>query len=193
MQARRIVINGKEYASWEEVPEPLRRLVDLAAPGVRALNQDTTTFQIGGKQYSRLEDVPAEYRSLLEDRDGDSLPDCVKHPENLARVAGSAGGMRLNMTNANGATTYSIGDRTYHRLDDVPPEYRPFFADKDGDGVPDFVQDPQALSALGSPQLRKNVVIRFEPLGLGAWLRIVLIGLLLAGAFALYWWVRRLI
>jgi hypothetical protein len=40
--------------------------------------QQTTTYQINGVTYTRLEDVPADFRALLQDKDGNGIPDCVE-------------------------------------------------------------------------------------------------------------------
>ncbi len=39
-----------------------------------------------------------------------------------------------------GVVTYEINGRKYHRLEDVPAEFRGLFVDRDGNGVPDVIE-----------------------------------------------------
>ncbi len=44
---------------------------------------------INGKEYARVEDVPEEFRALLQDSDGDGIPDVARQGKRTWRVRGS--------------------------------------------------------------------------------------------------------
>ena len=48
--------------------------------------------------------------------------------------------MSSRINRVESVVVYEINGRKYHRLEDVPNEYRSLFADRDGNGVPDVVE-----------------------------------------------------
>lgn len=54
-----------------------------------------------------------------------------------------------NLSAAVVQATYNYNGRTYHRLEEMPPEVRALFADKEGDGLPDILSG-KILSARSS-------------------------------------------
>ncbi len=100
----RIVYNGKEYNSIEELPlevrEQFRRMYALGPPtarvelpgivppldeGKHTLEVQRSRFVIDGVEYNSLEDMPPEVRkkyeslaSLLGDKDGNGVPDIME-------------------------------------------------------------------------------------------------------------------
>lgn len=97
----------------------------------------TSKYLINGRQYNSLEEIPAEYRAMFEDADGDGRPDFIQNaiPDRL--FAGSS--QSVEMTTVNGVTTWRVGERKYDSLEEMPPEHRALFQDRDGDGLPDFI------------------------------------------------------
>lgn len=59
-------------------------------------------------------------------------------------------------------TTYEVNGVRYDRLEDVPPQYRKFFEDADGNGIPDIVdqakRDPDATVAMKVTTIRAQGV-----------------------------------
>jgi hypothetical protein len=199
----RIVINGKEYHSWDEVPEECRKLLKMKSADLRMITKNgVTTYQVADKEYPRLEDVPVEYRALFEDRDGDGKPDFLKHPEHLLRLADPTAGpqglrlkgspilpaLQLGMNSVNGVTTYTVGDRTFQSLAEVPAEYRAFFENRDADGLPAHFRQLGRWSALDSPDARKEVVVQIGPIRVRgtSLVQIVLIVAVLTGLILAY-------
>lgn len=77
-QTTKIVVNGKEYARLEDVPEQFRALVkDSVGGGLADVLQRAFLAQAGGKrtrivvngkEYERVEDVPEEFRAALKEQ-----------------------------------------------------------------------------------------------------------------------------
>jgi hypothetical protein len=83
-ESTRIVINGQEYHSLDEVPEHYRDLLrDDDGDGVpdvlegastsrmqvaRVVRNGKTTYTCNGKQFERIEDLPPEARRFLENQ-----------------------------------------------------------------------------------------------------------------------------
>jgi predicted RNA-binding Zn-ribbon protein involved in translation (DUF1610 family) len=45
-----------------------------------------------------------------------------------------------NFTTTSTQTTYEVNGVRYQRLEDIPQEFRKFFEDRDGNGIPDFIE-----------------------------------------------------
>jgi hypothetical protein len=67
---KKIIVNGQEYHSWEEVPEEVRRLVNPASgPAGEPFRSGTGSQQsivFNGKEYADLAAMPEEERRLFE-------------------------------------------------------------------------------------------------------------------------------
>lgn len=105
------IVNGKEYASIDDVPAELRRfLEDKDGDGQSDFIQE---------QFEQLR--------------GHGIPLDGKLPSGTQSSFTS-----VTMTTVNGKTTYRVGDQQYDSLDEVPAEYRKMFEDRDGDGRPEL-------------------------------------------------------
>ncbi|MHC4399949.1 MAG: hypothetical protein ACYTG0_09740 [Planctomycetota bacterium] len=104
--ATRVVINGVQYDSIDEVPKQFRQLLeDADADGCpdwvqrqaasmgglasastvqMATTNGVTTYRVGDKEYRTLEEMPPEHRALFEDADGDGWPDKFPRMRRLA-------------------------------------------------------------------------------------------------------------
>jgi hypothetical protein len=73
------VFNGKKYASLDDMPEEARTAFERlhsGTPGLEIENTVTkTSYEYNGKKYDSLEDMPQEIQALLEDKDGNGIPD----------------------------------------------------------------------------------------------------------------------
>jgi hypothetical protein len=90
----------------------------------------------------------AAFRTILED-DPDGISDWVERKTKWTALGSSP--RSIEMRTVQGVTTYTIDGQQYDRLEDVPEQYRELFADREGDGYPDFL-----------PPIRQ--------LGLGRWM-----------------------
>ena len=108
----------------------------------------TSKYVINGRQYDSLEEIPAKYRAMFEDADGDGRPDFIQ----IAIPNGLFGGtsQSVEMSTVNGVTTWRVGDRQYGSLEEMPPEHRALFQDRDGDGLPDFLPNISGMSRAAS-------------------------------------------
>jgi hypothetical protein len=88
-----------------------------------------TRIVINGVEYSDPGQVPERYRHLVEDRDGDGIPDHIE-PQMEEAVDGTTV-IR---------TRYVVNGREYASLEEMPPHVRALFADADRNGVPDIAQ-----------------------------------------------------
>ncbi len=95
---KKFTINGKEYDSIEEVPEPYRALVqnlnDSGKPTSKGLQDPQIKYKINGKEYNSIEEIPEEYRELVQNLklsdekqrfnvDGKEYATLVEIPENV--------------------------------------------------------------------------------------------------------------
>jgi hypothetical protein len=92
----KIIINGKEYSSPDELPPELRKAYDQAlAERVNSAQMKITSsskFTYNGQTYNSREDIPEEARHLYDaametiDKDHDGIPDPlqISQPGNLA-------------------------------------------------------------------------------------------------------------
>ncbi|HTL31362.1 MAG TPA: hypothetical protein VL282_19165 [Tepidisphaeraceae bacterium] len=79
-------------------------------------NVSTSRMTVNGKTYSSINEMPpdvrAQYekamRSMMADKDGDGIPDLLEN-----RTPGSSTSVNV-----------MVNGTTYHRLEDVPPEFR---------------------------------------------------------------------
>ena len=62
---KKIAVNGREYDSWEEVPEEVRRLVG-GASGPPSPGGSKQPIVFNGREYADLSLMPEEERRLLE-------------------------------------------------------------------------------------------------------------------------------
>lgn len=67
------------------------------------ITKTTTKITINGQEYSNIEDVPSEYRQLLEDKNGNGIPD--KFDEMLQNNQAKKTEVKYSVTN----TKTSIG------------------------------------------------------------------------------------
>jgi len=91
-----------------------------------------TRHTIDSHEIGNLDEAPEEYRKLLEDKDGDGIPDVVQ-------------GQGQGVLKKEVKVSYEFNGRKYGSLDEMPLEHRALFADRDGDGIPD------AFGKLGLP------------------------------------------
>ena len=84
-----------------------------------------STIVVNGVAYENVEDVPEEYRALVEDMNGDGIPD-------VAQTAEAADDVKMSI---------EINGVEYTDPADVPEEFRYLVADENGDGIPDIVQN----------------------------------------------------
>jgi hypothetical protein len=104
----------------------------------------TSKYVINGKQYDSLEEIPAEYRAMFEDADGDGRPDFIQNAIPDGLFGGTS--QSIEVSTVNGVTTWRVGDRRYGSLEEMPPEHRALFQDRDGDGLPDFLPNFSQMS-----------------------------------------------
>ncbi|MDB2318305.1 hypothetical protein OAK85_01750 [Mariniblastus sp.] len=73
------VFNGKKYASLDDMPEEARTAFERLRSGSPEFEIEKTvtktTYEYNGKKYDSLEDMPQEIQALLEDKDGNGIPD----------------------------------------------------------------------------------------------------------------------
>ena len=69
----------------------------------------TVRYTVNGREYASLDEVPEAFRKLLEDKDADGVPDLLQKL-----------GARTVVSR-----TWWINGKTYHHLEDIPPELRP--------------------------------------------------------------------
>jgi len=76
----KIVVNGREYARLEDVPEPLRSSikngVDSARQGM--MSGKRSRLVVNGVEYDRIEDVPEPFRTKLREGLAHAKTDVVK-------------------------------------------------------------------------------------------------------------------
>jgi hypothetical protein len=98
MDNKKFIVNGKEYASIEDVPEEFRGLVKAAqekagqagAP-VQFSVQKKFKFKVNGQEYDSVEEMPEAARRLFTDRNGNGVPDILEdipqvgHPAPIIR------------------------------------------------------------------------------------------------------------
>ena len=84
---------------------------------------------INGQMYTRIEDVPEAFREQVRQ----TLDDARKG------TPGSQVEVRRS---------YKVNGVEYNSLEDMPPDLRGIFEDRDGDGVPDLLQH---LNTQGTP------------------------------------------
>ena len=159
---KKIVINGKEYASPEEVPPELRQVYEQAL--VRQGNSPqvhistSSKFTINGQTYNSVDEMPEEARKLYEsmmsrvDKNQDGIPDVLQNGQ-LASLGAEpsaplAGGPAQNAPVEMSAAFQNM----QNRIDAMPPEARQIFqkvmsrVDKNQDGIPDALQMDQQAS-----------------------------------------------
>jgi hypothetical protein len=77
---KKIIVNGQEYHSWEEVPEAVRRLVDPASGQARDPSRSVPgskqAIVFNGKEYADLAAMPEDERHLFE-----AVMKTLKHEE----------------------------------------------------------------------------------------------------------------
>lgn len=73
----KIAVNGREYASLEDVPEPFRSsLKSDLGKAVQAMRSGKKgSIIVNGAEYERLEDVPEEFRSKIKDALAQAKPE----------------------------------------------------------------------------------------------------------------------
>jgi hypothetical protein len=67
---RRIIVNGKEYGSVDELPPTLRNAYEQAMrrpPGVGAAGPAKTRIRLNGQEYDGVEALPPDLRQLYQD------------------------------------------------------------------------------------------------------------------------------
>ena len=89
----------------------------------------TVSFEVDGKEYDRIEDVPSRYRRVFEDKDNNGILDHLER-----RTTGNVYDAPLPSSTT---VSFEIDGKEYHRIEDVPSEYREMFEDKDNNGIPD--------------------------------------------------------
>lgn len=95
-------------------------------------------YRINGEEYDSLEDIPPHLRKLLEDADGDGIPDFAERLlDQVGQMGAQTSSVRAEMRTSGGVTTYRVGDREYQSLEEMPPEHRELFEDADENGIPD--------------------------------------------------------
>ena len=87
------------------------------APEEREVHE-STRIVINGKEYHSLDEVPEQYRALLQDTDGDGVPDVLQ----------GATSQRIQVARVvrNGKTTYTYNGQEYERIEELPAEARNF-------------------------------------------------------------------
>lgn len=93
----RIVIDGKEYARLEDVPERLRALLkDKFCGGIPDILQRAaeakksgrrTRIVVNGKEYERLDDVPEEFRSALKGAVARASPQIAEFAQQAKKIS----------------------------------------------------------------------------------------------------------
>lgn len=76
----KIVVNGKEYARLDDVPEPLRSTIKANVAGAQQgmASGKRSRIVVNGREYDRIDDVPEPFRSKLLDGLAHAKPDVVK-------------------------------------------------------------------------------------------------------------------
>lgn len=113
-----------------------------------------TRYKFNGKVYSSLDEMPPEVRAFFEDKDGDGLPD------------GIGGNIGKDTTISRAVTTttrYACNGVEYDRLDDMPPDIRALFEDRDGDGRPDLLRAMESMAKSGSGKRAAKSAHALEP------------------------------
>jgi hypothetical protein len=90
-------------------------------------------YTINGVSYDRLEDVPPHLRPLVDDRDGNGIPDAFERlfPPNFAPEVKMAHVV---------SRKFLVNSVEYERLEDLPPDVRALLEDKNADGLPDALE-----------------------------------------------------
>jgi hypothetical protein len=79
---------------------------------------ESTRIVINGQEYHSLEEVPEEYRALLQDSDGDGVPDVLQ--------GATSNSIRVARMVRDGKTTYTYNGQEYERIEELPAEARSF-------------------------------------------------------------------
>jgi hypothetical protein len=77
------------------------------------------TIRWNGREVSDPAELPPEMRKLLEDADGDGIPD-IAEP---GRHGGPSAGDRLEVETVT-STVFDVDGKTYRSVDELPPEIR---------------------------------------------------------------------
>ena len=136
MKPRLIVIDGKTYASVNEMPEEIRQKYEQAMGSMKDQNQNQTP------------DASA-IGSLLSDKNNNGIPDIFENGLSANKVIGS---MKV-----------IVDGRQINSVDDLPADARARYdramsgLDANKNGVPDFME-----SMMGTPQQTTAVSTGFE-------------------------------
>lgn len=98
-------------------------------------SRKVTRYVVNEREYSSLDEMPPEVRRLFDDQNRDGRPDCLETP--LSRSLSYSTSESIELRTVNGVTTYRVGEVQYASLDEMPPEHRRLFEDRDRDGLPD--------------------------------------------------------
>jgi hypothetical protein len=187
MNPKIIVVDGKTYKSVDEMPEDVRRTYQSAMS------------QLGDNDGNGLPDV-LENLTNLTDQNNNGIPDAFE-------------GMASNMI----SSTKIIADgNEYNSLNELPPEIRAKYdqamgaLDSNRNGVPDFfegmmntpvqttnVQNTPAMPTPSTPRYSTAIPAspNIEPEATNKWMLalfgIVLFGVCVAGAFAVWYFFLR--
>lgn len=138
MNPRRIVIDGRSYASVDEMPEDVRRNYEEAMRNV------DSTANISVNPLEAL-------KGVFADANNNGLPDLMENQQAI---------------NLSGEMKFVVDGKTYNSLDDLPPDARARYEqamgamDKNRNGMPDFLEgmmnpsnqaDQPAMTAFETP------------------------------------------
>jgi len=131
MNQRRIVIDGKTYASVEEMPEEVRRNYEEAMKGFTELNPGNFTGAM------------SELKNIFADKNNNGTPEIFEGSQ-VVNIAGNV--------------KFVVDGKTVNSLDELPPEARARYEratavlDRNQNGTPDL------LEGLLNPQMQSQPI-----------------------------------
>lgn len=159
---KKIVINGQEYASPEELPPELRQVYEQAlarqgnSPQVHI--STSSKFSINGQTYNSVDEMPEEARKLYEsmlsrfDKNHDGIPDVLQTGQRASLGDEPATPLTTGPAQDVPVELSAAFRKMQNRLDAMPPEARQIYekvmsrVDKNQDGIPDSLQTGQQVS-----------------------------------------------